>query len=160
MPESPFLMIFLDGVGIGEKNTRDNPFFTYNFKFLNGIFGDTPHFDNLSISSDGKYVFPVDANLGIEGLPQSGTGQASILCGMNAADYIGKHFGPFPYSTLIPVIQNDNLFSTLMRKNKKVSYVNAFPKVFFDYLFDCCCLLYVSHYTYLSAFVNSYLYLI
>lgn len=134
MPKNPFLMIFLDGVGIGDKDKTSNPFFTYNFKFLNNIFGDTPHLNNQSLCSNGNYLFPVDANLGVDGLPQSGTGQAAILCGINASELIGKHFGPFPYSTLIPVIEKNNIFTSLIGNNKKVSYVNAFPKVFFDYL--------------------------
>jgi hypothetical protein len=127
-------MIFLDGVGIGEKDTSSNPFFKYDFKFLNSTFGQTPHLGNPAISSAGKFIFPVDANLGVEGLPQSGTGQASILCGINASEFIGKHFGPFPYSTLIPVIKEENMFTSLIKAGKKTAYVNAFPKVFFDYM--------------------------
>lgn len=134
MPKNPFLLIFLDGVGIGDNDNASNPFFKYDFKFLNNIFGDTPHLNNQSMSSDGRYLFPVDANLNVDGLPQSGTGQTSIICGINASELIGKHFGPFPYSTLVPVIQENNIFISLITQRRKVSYVNAFPKLFFDYL--------------------------
>ncbi len=48
--------------------------------------------------------------LGVEGLPQSGTGQTSIFCGVNASKIVGKHFGPYPYSTLIPIIKEKNIF--------------------------------------------------
>jgi phosphopentomutase len=47
---------------------------------------------------------------------------------------IGKHFGPYPYSTLVPVIKEKNIFKEFLRKKKKVSFVNAYPKVFFDYV--------------------------
>lgn len=134
MAGNSFLMIFLDGVGIGDKNPASNPFFKYQFNFLDDIFGQTPDLNNSSISNNGKFIFPVDANLGVDGLPQSGTGQASLLCGFNASKMIGKHFGPFPYSTLIPVIEEKNIFARLLALGKKVEYVNAFPKVFFDYL--------------------------
>ncbi len=134
MPKHPFLMIFLDGVGIGENDRESNPFIKYEFKFLNEIFGRTPYLESPSISNESSYVFPVDANLETEGLPQSGTGQASILCGINASKFIGKHFGPFPYSSLIPVLQEKNIMASILNRGMSAAYVNAFPQVFFDYL--------------------------
>lgn len=127
-------MIFLDGVGIGKEDYQYNPFFKYEFKIFNEIFGRVPSIKNQYLSKDGTYLFPTDAQLGVEGLPQSGTGQTSIFCGVNAAKLIGKHFGPYPYSTLIPVIKEKNIFIELIRKQKNVFFTNAYPKVFFDYL--------------------------
>jgi hypothetical protein len=72
--------------------------------------------------------------MGIEGFPQSGTGQTSIFCGINAPVFVGKHFGPYPYSTLIPVIKEKNIFIEFIRRNKTVFFMNAYPKVFFDYI--------------------------
>ncbi len=37
----------------------------------------------------------VDARLGVEGLPQSGTGQTTILSGVNAAAAMNRHYGPW-----------------------------------------------------------------
>lgn len=128
------LMIFLDGVGIGEYDHSKNIFFKRRFKFLENIFGKIPSLENQNISVDGKYIFPVDACMGIPGLPQSGTGQTSIFCGINAPQMIGQHFGPYPYSTLIPEIKAKNIFKTFLDRNYKVSFVNAYPKIFFDYI--------------------------
>ncbi len=86
------------------------------------------------IMSSGKYLFPTDANMGVDGLPQSGTGQTSIFCGVNASKIIGQHFGPYPYSTLKPIIENENIFNFFLEKALKVSFANGFPKVFFDYI--------------------------
>jgi hypothetical protein len=72
--------------------------------------------------------------MGVEGFPQSGTGQTSIFCGMNAPQFVGKHFGPYPYSTLIPVIKENNIFLEFLRRGKKAFFMNAYPKVFFDYI--------------------------
>jgi phosphopentomutase len=127
-------MIFIDGVGIGKKDFEYNPFFRKGFKTFEKIFGETPHLENQYLSKDGIYCFPIDANLGVEGLPQSGTGQVSIFCGMNAAKFVGKHFGPFPYSTTIPVIEKENIFKSIKDKNRKAYFANAYPKVFFDYI--------------------------
>ena len=70
-----FLMIFVDGVGIGKKDYEFNPFFKYGFKTFQNIFGDIPHLGAQELVKDGLFLFPSDANLGVEGLPQSGTGQ-------------------------------------------------------------------------------------
>lgn len=127
-------MIFIDGVGIGKNDTEFNPFFKYGFKTFENIFGEIPHLENQYLKKDGYYLFPTDANLGVEGLPQSGTGQVSIFCGMNAPKFVGKHFGPYPYSTTIPIIEKENIFKAYKNLGKIVSFVNAYPKVFFDYL--------------------------
>ncbi|MCX6149799.1 MAG: metalloenzyme [Ignavibacteriales bacterium] len=128
------LLIFVDGVGIGKPDPAINPFFKYHFRFLNDIFGQPPSIDNLYLNSDGCYLFPTDPLLGVEGLPQSGTGQTSIFCGVNAPKIAGRHFGPFPHSTTIPQLKTKNIFLELKRRKKKVVFVNAYPKVFFDYI--------------------------
>jgi hypothetical protein len=131
---SRVLIIFLDGVGIGEKDAEKNPFFSRNFKFIKDIFGETPHLNNSYIDRDNKYLFPVDAAMGITGIPQSGTGQTSILCGVNASEILNRHFGPFPHSILLPVLKEHNLFHSLMEIGKNVCFANAYPQRFFDYL--------------------------
>jgi len=127
-------MIFIDGVGIGEKDCKYNPFFKYGFKIFKEIIKETPHKQNSYLDKDGMFIFPTDAKLGVEGLPQSGTGQVSIFCGMNAPKFVGKHFGPFPYSTTIPIIAEQNIFKAYKDLGKSAYFVNAYPKVFFDYL--------------------------
>lgn len=127
-------MIFIDGVGIGKKDYQYNPFFKYGFKTFEQLFDDIPAIDKQRLSKNGCYVFPIDANLGVDGLPQSGTGQVSIFCGMNAPKFIGKHFGPFPYSTTIPVIESLNIFKSYIEADKRACFANAYPQVFFDYM--------------------------
>lgn len=131
---SKVLMIFVDGVGIGEKDPAKNIFFKRRFKFLHDIFDDVPHLNKQTIEKDGKYIFPTDACLGVEDLPQSGTGQTSIFCGFNAPETLGKHFGPYPHTTLVPKLKELNIFKTLLDKGKKVVFANAYPKIFFDYI--------------------------
>lgn len=129
-----FLMIFLDGVGIGEKDKNKNPFFFREFKFLKNHFNDIPHLGNQILKNNDKYIFPCDACMGVPDLPLSGTGQTSIFCGINAQKKLGFHFGPFPHSELLPVIEEENIFTDLLKKGKKADFVNAYPKVFFDYI--------------------------
>jgi|WetSurMetagenome_2_1015567.scaffolds.fasta_scaffold43480_2 2,3-bisphosphoglycerate-independent phosphoglycerate mutase len=77
---------------------------------------------------------PLDARLGVPGLPQSGTGQTALFTGINAARIVGKHFGPFPYSTLRPVIAEQNLLTQLARRGFRPCFANAFPDRFFRYM--------------------------
>lgn len=127
-------MIFIDGVGIGKMDYEYNPFFKYGFESFEKIFGKIPSLEDSKLNSNGIYCFPTDATLGVEGLPQSGTGQVSIFCGMNAPKFVGKHFGPFPYSTTIPIIEKENIFKAYKDLNLVPYFANAYPKIFFDYL--------------------------
>lgn len=127
-------MVFLDGVGIGEPNPESNPFYMYDFRYLSAFFNSIPGPDSQEEHSGNKIYFPVDARLGMDGLPQSGTGQVSLLCGVNGAEYIGKHFGPFPYSLHHDLIREQNLFAEVIRSGKTAEFVNAYPKIFFDFL--------------------------
>ncbi len=129
------ILIFLDGVGIGEDNAEANPFFRDEFDFTRRLFGEIPARKNPRLENeDGMFVFPADANLETEGLPQSGTGQTAILCGVNASRIAGKHFGPFPHSSLLPVLENENIYSELAQKGFSSTFANAYPPKFFEYL--------------------------
>ena len=128
------LMIFIDGVGIGKEDNEFNPFFKYGFKTFTELFGEIPSLENSFLKREDRFLFSADARLGIDGLPQSGTGQTSIFCGINAAEFVGKHFGPYPYSTLVPIIKEKNIFLHFLKKKQKAFFANAYPKVFFDYI--------------------------
>jgi 2,3-bisphosphoglycerate-independent phosphoglycerate mutase len=128
-------MLFLDGVGIGVKDPAVNPLFAARVPALRSLFGgELPSLGRRRISSGPASVLPLDATLGLPGLPQSGTGQTSLFTGANGAALAGKHFGPHPYSTLKPVIAERNIFRLLRDAGKSPLFANAFPQRFFDYL--------------------------
>ncbi len=128
------LMIFVDGVGIGEKNPDKNPFFSHGFRLFDEHLSFYPYLGNETFRNQSEFVFPIDANLGVDGLPQSGTGQTAIFTGINASKHVGKHFGPFPYSTTIEFIKEKSIFREVRKRNKKAYFANAYPKPFFDYI--------------------------
>ncbi len=145
------MMIFVDGWGIGKNDPGINPFVRFKFNFLNDFFRFIPTIKKGTHSSRYFSIRPVNATMGVEGLPQSGTGQTAIFCGFNASKYIGKHFGPYPYSTLKPLIQKKNIFTELELRNYKTYFTNAYPQKFFDYLNNGRRTLSVTTYSYLSA---------
>jgi 2,3-bisphosphoglycerate-independent phosphoglycerate mutase len=130
------LMLFLDGVGIGAGDSRVNPFFAAGLSVLRSLCGELPTLSNSFLQNERATIVPLDANLGIAGLPQSGTGQTALFTGENASQLIGKHFGPYPYSTLRPVIRDRNVFRQMLDAGKKPYFANAYPQKFFDYFRD------------------------
>ena len=70
------LVVFLDGIGIGSPDPGRNPFFATPLPNLHEILGaGMPSLVDPEVGSDGAVAFPLDATLGVEGTPQSGTGQ-------------------------------------------------------------------------------------
>jgi len=127
-------MVFLDGVGIGKKDYKLNPFFKYGFKAFQKIFGEIPSLENMQLTNGQSFLFPTDANLDVEGLPQSGTGQTALFCGFNAPKFAGKHYGPFPFTTTIPFLKKDSILVYYKEKINSSYFANAYPKAFFDYI--------------------------
>lgn len=128
------LMLFLDGVGIGRDDPEVNPFLRANLPALRSLLdGKMPTLDWPHVANGIASLVPLDATLQVEGLPQSGTGQTALFTGINAARMIGKHFGPYPYSTLRPLIAEKNIFRRLLDSNRRVYFANAYPQKFFDY---------------------------
>lgn len=127
-------MIFIDGVGLGKQDYEFNPFFKLGFKTFLAHLGKIPSLENQELSGDKKFLKGIDANLGVNGIPQSGTGQVSIFCGVNAPQHLGFHFGPFPHSQTIDTIRKQNIFVEFINRKKKVFFANAYPKVFFEYI--------------------------
>jgi hypothetical protein len=68
----------------------------------------------------------IDATLGIPGLPQSGTGQTTLLTGINAAKRLGYHHGPWPGPTIRPLLE-DSFPVRLAARGGTVRLLNHYP---------------------------------
>lgn len=126
-------LLFLDGVGIGPADPHRNPFFVARLPVLRSLLGDLPHLRERRRETDHASLHPVDANLRMPGLPQSGTGQTAIFTGVNGARRFGRHFGPYPPTSLRPIIAERSLFRRVRDAGKLAVLANAFPQRFFDY---------------------------
>lgn len=105
------LFLFLDGVGLGFDDAGINPFVAAKTPFLGHLLGGklTKH---LEMKGSSSLVFgALDAGLGYEGLPQSATGQTTLLTGKNGAEIMGRHYGPYPGPTLKAVLDQGTLFA-------------------------------------------------
>jgi hypothetical protein len=90
--------------------------------------GTPPTLDAPSITGPQAHVFPLDANLGVEGTPQSGTGQAALLTGVNAAEEFGRHFGPWTPVALRPLVEERSLLRLAMDGGHSAIFANAYPR--------------------------------
>ncbi len=125
------LLIFLDGIGLGDDDPNVNPFAAARTPTLDALAGnrrwlrDTPRHDN------GRAVFiPTDPRLGVPGRPQSASGQATILTGRNIPAAIQEHYGPRPNPAIRALVREDNLFLRLVRAERTAALINAYPPRF------------------------------
>lgn len=72
-------------------------------------------------------TFAVDATLGVDGTPQSGTGQASLLTGLNAARAFGRHFGPWVPTDLRADVRDRNVLVRAAERGHRTAFANAYP---------------------------------
>jgi predicted AlkP superfamily pyrophosphatase or phosphodiesterase len=121
-------MVFLDGVGIGPADPERNAFFNAHLPNLQKILGTAmPSLDDPVVGTESAVAFPLDATLGVEGTPQSGTGQTSLLTGVNAAEILGRHFGPWTPVKLRPLLAERNLLQVALEAGHRVEFANAVP---------------------------------
>src|SRR4051812_24090678 len=102
------LLIFVDGLGIGTRGPH-NPLHLLGREAapLAVFEGEEPRpiFDGV--------LARTDARLGVEGRPQSASGQTTILTGVNAPALLGKHKQGFPNERLREVLREHSLFLQL-----------------------------------------------
>lgn len=109
--ELKILFVFVDGFGLGSDDPSVNPLLD-------------PRFPNLGKLLDS--AVPIDACLGVAGKPQSATGQASLLCGLNAPQAMGRHIEGFPPPSLKKLIEHENIFSKLRKLHKRPTFANSY----------------------------------
>jgi 2,3-bisphosphoglycerate-independent phosphoglycerate mutase len=125
--DASVLLFFIDGLGIGPRgpfNPLDNlpdaaPLAVFQNEtpetFLEGI------------------TVPTDPRLGVEGRPQSASGQTTILTGVNAPAAIGYHKQGFPNKPLLEILGRHSIFRQLSEAAvEPITFANAYTNGFFS----------------------------
>lgn len=73
-----------------------------------------------------RHSKPIDACLGVDGLPQSATGQATMFTGVNCAAAMGRHCEGFPGPALRSIVEADNVFLGLKRRGRDILFADAY----------------------------------
>ncbi len=127
------LFLFLDGIGLGEDNPDTNPFIRAKMPYLESLLGSRKLTKSVAaFESESVSLQAIDPNLGVQGLPQSATGQAVLLTGVNIPAEIGYHYGPKPNPEVAQYLNGATVFSKTVRAGKKTSMLNAYPPRYFD----------------------------
>lgn len=133
MSQRHVLLFFLDGVGLGSDDPAANPFVTAQLPQLTALLGDGwLQRRNGRLHSARASLVATDANLGVDGRPQSATGQAAILTGRNVPALIGKHWGPWPVAEVADIIRQGTLFDATRRAGLSAALLNPYPQGYFD----------------------------
>lgn len=125
------LFIFLDGVGLGAARKEVNPFALADTPGLDALLGQQLTEQLSHLDQSGLVFRALDATLGVEGLPQSATGQTSLLTGRNASQAMGGHYGPWPGPTLRRLLDQGNLFSRAVAAGRSATIANFYPPGYF-----------------------------
>lgn len=125
------LLIFLDGIGLGDDKPDINPFAAANTPTLQALAGNQRWLRSTPRTETARATFiPTDPRLGVAGKPQSGSGQAVIMTGRNVPAEIGEHYGPWPNEPIRAILAEDSLYKHLAARGKRGAYLCAYPTGF------------------------------
>lgn len=128
------LMIFVDGIGLGENDPDVNPFAVADMPTLTGLTNGRRWLRDIGVQhSERATLVPTDPRMGVPGRPQSATGQATILTGRNVPAEIGEHYGPRPNPPVRDIVSETNFFKEVLAAGKSASMIVAYPpRLHFD----------------------------
>jgi hypothetical protein len=118
------LFVFVDGVGAGRPDPDVNPLAREPFLLSRFEDGSGP-----PLPAGGRAGL-ADARLGVEGRPQSATGQSTILTGENAPALLGKHLLGFPNPRLRQLLERRSIYRRLAEAGRRAVFANAYPVVY------------------------------
>jgi hypothetical protein len=129
LPSPSVIFVFLDGLGLGPAD-ETNPLWLAPMPNLCRLLGG-PLVAGRTVDRPGLLFKGIDALLGIQGLPQSATGQTALFTGVNAAQLLGQHLGAYPSGPLIKVINEHNILKRATERGYRATFANAYTPQYF-----------------------------
>lgn len=131
MPRKHILLIFLDGIGLGDNEPTINPFAVADMPTLTALTNGQRWLRDIGRQQSDRAVFvPTDPRMDVPGRPQSASGQAAILTGKNIPMLIGEHYGPRPNAPIREILGQDNIFKQVIAHEKSAALLEAYPPRF------------------------------
>jgi 2,3-bisphosphoglycerate-independent phosphoglycerate mutase len=118
----------LDGVGLMPHGSH-HPFEGGSYPTLERLGISAPRLE----TNQSRVTRAIDARLGVDGLPQSGTGQTTILSGVNAAHAMNRHYGPWVSPSLRRILE-DNILKRVASGGGTVRLANFYPPRYLEAL--------------------------
>jgi hypothetical protein len=122
--------VFLDGVGLGPTDAI-NPLAHADMPTTQRLLG-RPLVDGPAVQASRLLFRPIDACLGVAGLPQSATGQTTLFTGVNAAQAVGRHLAAFPTTMLQEIIARHSVLKRVTEMGGRVTFANAYSPQYWD----------------------------
>ncbi|MEN8006906.1 MAG: peptidase [Candidatus Krumholzibacteriota bacterium] len=122
------ILVFIDGLGWGKPDPQVNPQHAYGGE----IFRLPARRDAVRPHASTGWAIPLDAVLGVDGVPQSATGQTTLLTGVNAQGVLGKHLTGFPNEKLREVLLENSLLKSLTDLGLQARFLNAYRPRFWE----------------------------
>lgn len=121
------LLFFIDGLGLGENNPAKNPLVTAHMPTIRKLFnGHAMTIELGQYTSDQAILRPTDVTMGVDGLPQSATGQTALFTGVNAAELLGRHLHAFPTKGLQEVLAQYSILKQITELGGTAMSANAY----------------------------------
>lgn len=126
------LLIFIDGLGLGANDAERNPLVAAATPTWRRLLGGQPLTGEVEAFMGTEVSFvPTDATLGVPGLPQSATGQTTLLTGENAAQVLGRHHNAFPPQALRELIARASILKQVQDMGLQATFANMFRDEYF-----------------------------
>ncbi len=133
MPGKHILLIFLDGIGLGDDDPAVNPFAAADLPTLTALTNGKRWLRSSGRQESARAILvPTDPRMGVPGRPQSASGQAAILTGKNVPQLIGEHYGPRPNPPIRAILAEDNFFKQVVAHGMPAALLEAYPPRWHD----------------------------
>ena len=117
-------------MGLGDTGDRNPLALPESMPFLSRYLGQKL-LKGASLHQPDILLKPIDATLGVEGLPQSATGQTTIYTGQNAPAFLGRHQSGFANGSLRQLIDKYGLFKRAIALGYTATLANAYSPEYF-----------------------------
>jgi hypothetical protein len=126
-------LFFIDGFGLGRSDPAVNPFLRAQMpNFENLLGGRVMVAESFPIEDPVAWGVATDTTLDVPGLPQSATGQTTILTGVNASKALGWHMNAHPTPTLKKILNEHSIFKRVAEAGLLPGFLNAYRPEFFN----------------------------
>jgi 2,3-bisphosphoglycerate-independent phosphoglycerate mutase len=122
------IFLFVDGLGLGNVDPALNPCMDESLCMLR-FCEDAKSISEIPF---GGLLVSADACLGVEGLPQSATGQTALFSGVNASKLLDRHLPGFPNEILRNVLKEYSVLKRVAEMGLRSAFANAYRPLFFE----------------------------
>jgi hypothetical protein len=120
--------VFVDGLGLGVPDPLRNPCLAGGIELLRVYESG----NGLKAAARGGLMAPTDAVLGVDGLPQSATGQTALFTGVDAPKLLGRHLPGYPNEALRAVLREHSVLKKTVDLGLRAAFINAYRPLFFS----------------------------